>query len=203
MHKWQLMDLPHFAELVLQAEQVGLKDACRKADEQRSKMQLDTEALELRLAHLHTQPSSRTSSPSHFLLFWKAAVSRLATACTADQDSWQISGLISQDQPRPHLCSLSLLQQAFDLSLVCRVFTTHEQLAVSEEREAELAAAVQEAKQSAAAARQALAANQQAVKPQPSPVLQDEQVSLSTQAQSCCICRSAHPCTYPIAYGSV
>ncbi|KAL0044654.1 hypothetical protein WJX82_004318 [Trebouxia sp. C0006] len=87
----------------LQAEQVGLKDACRKADEQRSKMQLDTEALEL------------------------------------------------------------------------RVFTTHEQLAVSEEREAELAAAVQEAKQSAAAARQALATNQQAVKPPPSPVLQDEQ----------------------------
>ncbi|KAL0032823.1 hypothetical protein WJX77_001205 [Trebouxia sp. C0004] len=87
----------------LQAEQVGLKDACRKADEQRTKMQLDTEALEL------------------------------------------------------------------------RVFTTHEQLAVSEEREAELVAAVQEAKQSAAAARQTLAANQQAVKPQPSSVLQDEQ----------------------------
>ena len=82
------------------------------------------------------------------------------------------------------------------LSLLCRVFTTHEQLAVSEEREAELAAAMQEAKQSAAAARQALAANQQAVNPQPSPVQQDEQVSLSTWAQSCCICRSAHPCTH-------
>ncbi|KAL0018457.1 hypothetical protein WJX79_007089 [Trebouxia sp. C0005] len=86
----------------LQAEQAGLKEACRKADEQRTKMQLDTEALEL------------------------------------------------------------------------RVFTTHEQLAVSEEREAELAAAVQEAKQGAAAARQALAANQQALKAHPSPVLQDE-----------------------------
>ncbi len=59
------------------------------------------------------------------------------------------------------------------------MFTTHEQLAVSEEREAELAAAVQEAKQSAAAARQALAANQQPVNPQPSPVLHSEQVSLS------------------------
>ncbi len=58
------------------------------------------------------------------------------------------------------------------------MFTTHEQLAVSEEREAELAAAVQEAKQSAAAGRQALAANQQAVKPQPSSVLHSEQVSL-------------------------
>ncbi len=83
------------------------------------------------------------------------------------------------------------------------MFTTHEQLAVSEEREAELAAAVQEAKQSAAAARQALAAKQQAVEPQPSPVLHSEQVSLSTQAQSCCICWSAYPCTHPIAYGSV
>ena len=71
-------DLPHFAELMLQAEQVGLKDACRKADEQRTKMQLDTEALELRLAHLHTQPSSRTLSPSKFLLFWNAAISRFA-----------------------------------------------------------------------------------------------------------------------------
>ncbi len=67
MHKWQVMDLPHFAELVLQAEQVGLKDACRKADEQRSKMQLDTEALELRLAHLHPQPSAKVLCPSHIL----------------------------------------------------------------------------------------------------------------------------------------
>ncbi len=65
-----------------------------------------------------------------------------------------------------------------DLFLICRVFTTHEQLAVSEEREAELAGAVQEAKQSAAAARQALAAIQQAVNPQPSPVLHSQQVSL-------------------------
>ena len=44
--------------------------------------------------------------------------------------------------------------------MVCRVFTTHEQLAVSEEREAELAIAVQEAKQNAAAAQEALAAKQ-------------------------------------------
>jgi len=81
--------------------------------------------------------------------------------------------------------------------MICRVFTTHEQLAVSEEREAELAAAVQEAKQSADAAHQALAANQQVVKPQPSLVLQDEQVSLSTWIQSYCVCRCAHPCTHP------
>ncbi len=66
MHHWQATDLLHFARLVLQAEQVGLKDACRKADEQRTKMQLDTEALELRSAHMHTQPSARTSCPSHF-----------------------------------------------------------------------------------------------------------------------------------------
>jgi len=45
------------------------------------------------------------------------------------------------------------------------VFTTHEQLAGSEEREAELAAAVQEAKQDAAAARRALAGNQTAAGP--------------------------------------
>jgi hypothetical protein len=65
MHKWQFVDLSHFVELVLQAEQVGLKDACRKADEQRTKMQLDTEALELRSAHLHTQPSAKILCHSH------------------------------------------------------------------------------------------------------------------------------------------
>lgn len=41
-----------------------------------------------------------------------------------------------------------------------RVFTTHEQLAVSEEKEAELAGAVQQAWQAAAAAQHALAAQQ-------------------------------------------
>ena len=41
-----------------------------------------------------------------------------------------------------------------------RVFTTHEQLAVSEEREAELAGAVQQARQTASAAQQAFAAQQ-------------------------------------------
>ncbi len=94
MHKWQVMDLLHFAELMLQAEQVGLKDACRKADEQRTKMQLDTEALELRSAHLHTQLSAKILCPSHFLLFCNAALRRLATACTANQNCWQMSGLI-------------------------------------------------------------------------------------------------------------
>ena len=89
--------LPHVSELMLQAEQVGLKDACRKADEQRTKMQLDTEALELRLAHLHTQPSSRTLSPSQFVLLWNAALSRLAQLIRVVgkcQDCWQMSGLI-------------------------------------------------------------------------------------------------------------
>ncbi len=66
MHKWQVMDLPHLAKLVVQAEQVGLKDACRKADEQCTKMQLDTEALELRSAHMHTQPSAKILCPSQF-----------------------------------------------------------------------------------------------------------------------------------------
>ena len=33
---------------MVQADQAGLKDACRQADEQRTKMQLDAEALELR-----------------------------------------------------------------------------------------------------------------------------------------------------------
>lgn len=45
----------------------------------------------------------------------------------------------------------------------CRVFTTHEQLAVSEEKEAELAAQVQQAQQLAAAAHHALATQAQAV----------------------------------------
>lgn len=45
----------------------------------------------------------------------------------------------------------------------CRVFTTHEQLAVSETKEAELAAQLQRAQQLAAAAQQALAAQAQAV----------------------------------------
>ncbi|KAL3158899.1 hypothetical protein ABBQ32_011614 [Trebouxia sp. C0010 RCD-2024] len=71
----------------LQADQEGLKDACRQADERRTKLQLDAEALEL------------------------------------------------------------------------RVFTTHEQLALAEEKQAELAAEVQQAKQIAAAAEQALAAS--------------------------------------------
>lgn len=43
--------------------------------------------------------------------------------------------------------------------VVCRVFTTLEQLAVAEEKQAELAAEVQQAKQVAAAAEQALAAS--------------------------------------------
>ena len=80
------------------------------------------------------------------------------------------------------------------------MFTTHEQLAVSEEREAELAAAVQEAKQSGAAGRQALAANQQAVKPQPSPVLHSEQVSLmGTKLLHVQVCTPLYKST---AYGS-
>lgn len=65
------LDLRHFAELVLQAEQAGLKEACRKADEQRTKMQLDTEALELRSAHLHIQPSANILCPSHFVAVLK------------------------------------------------------------------------------------------------------------------------------------
>ena len=84
--------LPHFAELMLQAEQVGLKDACRKADEQRTKMQLDTEALELRLGHLHTQPSSRTLGPSQVFIVLERC---RKLACWQDnQDCWQMSGLI-------------------------------------------------------------------------------------------------------------
>lgn len=59
---------------------------------------------------------------------------------------------------------------------MCRVFTTHEQLAVSEEREAELAAAVQEANQSAAAAQQALAAEQETVKCLQTAAMSSEQV---------------------------
>lgn len=43
--------------------------------------------------------------------------------------------------------------------MLCRVFTTHEQLALAEEKQAELAAEVQQAKQIAAAAEQALAAS--------------------------------------------
>lgn len=62
---------------------------------------------------------------------------------------------------------------------MCRVFTTHEQLAVSEEREAELAAAVQEAKQSAAAAKRALAAEQETVKCLQTAAVPSEQVGPS------------------------
>ena len=62
---------------------------------------------------------------------------------------------------------------------MCRVFTTHEQLAVSEEREAELAAAVQEANQSAAAAQRALAAEQETVKCLQAAAMPSEQVGPS------------------------
>ena len=71
--------------------------------------------------------------------------------------------------------------------VVCRVFTTHEQLAVSEEREAELAIAVQEAKQNAAAAQEALAAKQ---------AVTGHQVNARSSAQvtrSHCI--TGNPCT--------
>ena len=41
---------------MVQADQAGLKDACRQADEQRTKMQLDAEALELRSLPCCTPP---------------------------------------------------------------------------------------------------------------------------------------------------
>lgn len=42
----------------VQADQADLKEACRQADVQRTKMQLDAEALELRLfPHPHGSPS--------------------------------------------------------------------------------------------------------------------------------------------------
>ena len=54
---------------------------------------------------------------------------------------------------------------------VCRrVFTTHEQLAVSEEKEADLAAQVQQAQQLAAAAQLALATQAQATQAVPAQV---------------------------------
>ena len=71
---------------------------------------------------------------------------------------------------------------------MCRVFTTHEQLAVAEEREAELAAAVQEAKQTAAAAQRALAAEQETVKCLQTAAMPSEQVG--TPVSPLCI---AHP----------
>lgn len=56
---------------MVQADQEGLRDACRQADEQRTKLQLDAEALELRSDLQASYPPLSVSlapSPSHPLL---------------------------------------------------------------------------------------------------------------------------------------
>lgn len=47
---------------IVQADQEGLKDACRQADERRTKLQLDAEALELR-SHLQALYLPRSLVP--------------------------------------------------------------------------------------------------------------------------------------------
>lgn len=56
--------------------------------------------------------------------------------------------------------AMAVSQGAVSKEVHCRVFTTHEQLAVAEEKQAELAGEAQQAKQAAVVAEQALAASQ-------------------------------------------
>lgn len=57
---------------LVQAEQVGLEEACRKADEQCTKMQLDTEALELRSHSKSDLAWTRSSFPMHLHVLLRA-----------------------------------------------------------------------------------------------------------------------------------